>query len=1426
MTVNKSVATTSSKTKKKSAAGTTSSSSLTQATTSTTSSSKKVIDSSSSKSSKTVTSSQQITQDGAVSKSSSASSLQISDISHLPVNTQLVSYTVTEALPQGIGEKITKYEDSGATSTEYRHFIAQDQSSKTQSSNITQISSVLNQSLSNLSEISAATNETYIVHEPKEEVRVANKNDGAWNGKFVYETPIKSGNEIVERTSQSTSSQKRSYNQKSSSDSYVIEIVDGKERIVDRKHKESEFADAASNDEFLATKSGTNIKPEIHYSQKVKESSLAYDSENPDLKTPKTRSLESGKDVHKIGDAESRTSYKTEDNALVDGKSFKSIKDHGSNVKSKSITNENGAVNLENLATTTDSSQLTKHQTDISKISTQSKISDTKISKSSKTQTSKSESTYIANTEPIEGDIDTLVTTTITYYDSKGNVVKVDTDVQKTDVEHVPVPVEPGTQITTTTTTYYDARGNIIEEDVDIDRKRLDSSLLDTKYVSSDSKYVTESKNIEDTRSSTEISEDHKNISSTTLRDIDIRDRTKNISSTTLIDDKTTDTHSKNITDESIRTDYTDSKKDIRYVDENYVDLAKIRSSHTATDSKNFYGHAVDSRGTIVDNTYDTTAVQNVIGTKGKVIKDNTLDTTDIIYSNDRLYGKTGWSGKFVNETPTQPKGTSTPKEPKDSKPGVGDKRGPQEKSPKETDKKTRKPEDGPGDKTHPQHDDKIVEYVMLTTKEGPKKFPVYRNEIDTTITQSSTTIDKKFKTQNIKDVKKTSSTFIDNESTVEYVLIDGKRVPRRPGDKPTQITKYILLEGKKIPVEPIKPSAKPKKDAPPDVEYIIIGGKLRQRPKRPQTQTEIIEYVLVDGVAKPKGWDTTIIDSKTVSESYQSVTNLQDTKTTLIKDSQTFIDDQRRSVEHLTTSEISKDGPGYPRKPSDAKKFPDDGKHPKNLDRYSDDYILIDGKLRPRRPDERRPKRPDDITDSKTVIESYETVTNLQDSKTTIIKDSQTVVDDQRQSVEHYTTSDVYDSSKDGPRRPGYPSKPGDKAPIQDGPKDGRSPTKDGRYPEDTRTKPGDRKGPKPDDKKGPKPDGKKGPTPSDDEPVDYVIVGGKLRPRKPSDKPRQPSTTEVVEYIIVDGVRRPKRPEDIYSIDSKTVIENYESVTNLQDSKTTIIKDSQTVVDDQKKSVEHYTTSEVYDSSKDGPRKPRYPGEKIPIQDGPKDDKRSKSPTKDGRYPEDTRAKPDDKRRPKPDDKKGPKFVEDGPVEYVIVGGKLRPRKPKQPSTTEEVTEYIIVDGVRRPRRPDVIDSKTVIESYESVTNLQDSKTTIVKDSQTFVDDQRVVEHYTTSDVYDSTRDGPKQPRRPIEEGPDGGKGPKYPETRPKDGKPRKPSDLVTKDTTVTDKKFVDIRDVKTTDVVDRTDVFIQENIVDIKDIVSYYFFNDIVG
>ncbi|KAJ8925957.1 hypothetical protein NQ315_009810 [Exocentrus adspersus] len=734
MTVNKVQGTsTTSKTKKKSASSTTAAST---SKTSTTKTSKVVGGSSTTKTHTT----------GNLSKSSSSSSLQISDVSHLPLNANVVTYMVTEPLPTGTGEKITTYGETGPTSTEYRHFIAQDSSSK-HSTDIQQLSSTLNQSITNLnqstSNLSQVSNSTYTVTEPVEELKLTyNKNDSGWNGKFVYEQPVQKGkktkNQIVkgdsgttvEQSSTSTSHQESSSKVHSSSSSYAVEIVDGKERVIDKQQHEAQHATQSSNDEYLATRSGTNIAPEVHYTQKAKDSETRYDTAVPELQKPKTTTSEASREVHQVGDQTSSSANITHDNTISDS-SKHSIRDN-----------------------TTD----------------------------------------FLNTERIDGGGTSSVTTTRTYYDSKGNIVKTVTDVdtQKTpaskktqskdvdkrkthvisdstivddiknfiqDTTHVDTSKIRAQQTTTDSRDFYghrmDSADTMVKNTYDTSAIQntigtkghiiKDNTIDSTNTIySNDRNYgktgwngqftyeqpgpetsnpkpterkPSPSRKPEPKKRSDSPSKKTTREDTTVYLDQNYADTNKMRESQTTTDSRdfyghridSTDTMVKNTYDTSaiqntigtkghiMKDDTIDStniiysndrpvtsnpkpterkpspsrkpepkkrsdspsKKTTRedttvYLDQNYVDTNKMRESQTTTDSRDFYGHRIDSADTMVKNTYDTSAIQNTIGTKGHIMKDDTIDSTNIIYSNDRNYGKTGWNGTFTYEQPKQ----------------------------------------------------------------------------------------------------------------------------------------------------------------------------------------------------------------------------------------------------------------------------------------------------------------------------------------------------------------------------------------------------------------------------------------------------------------------------------------------------------------------------------------------------------------------------------------------------------------------------------------------------------------------------------------------------------------------------------------------------------------------------------------------------
>lgn len=867
MTVNKNTKTTSKKksTSSSSATASTSTSSTQQQKSST----KKVSSSQTNKS-----------ETGVLSKSSSASSLRIADVSHLPINANVVSYTVTEMLPTG-AEKITTYGDTGATSTEYKHAVVMQDSSATSTSHSTQIqqlSSTLNESTSNLS---CASGSTYTVTEPREEYKLTyNKNDSGWNGKFVLEEPVSKKNTVVEQSSTSSSHQESSSIAKSSSSSYVVEIVDGKERIVDKKHHESGHAQASSNDEFLATKSGTNITPEVHFKQKVKESSSKYDSAVPELKQPKGVTSESEREVHQVGDSVSSKQSRTQEKLL--GQEVKhTLKDHTKDfITSEKIDTDTKASNLtdkgqtETVTTTytyyDSKGNVIKTTTDVDThaVPTTSKSSTKKVSSSSKTD---SKNFY-------EHSVDTKETSS-NVYDSKAvqNTTGSTVILDQTTSQHKPVrkgasptrkPLKEPSPGGTTSTVWVDENyvdtNKIRQAQTSTDSKNFYGHSVDSKHTVVDNIY--DSKATQNTiGTSGRVLKDHTIESSDVIYSNDRnygktgwngeftyekpQQPQKGSPQPTRKRTESPSKRGKPSKEPSPSRKGPEGTTTTVWVDENYVDTSKIRQAQTSTDSKNFYGHTIDSKHTLVDNTYDSKATQNTIGTAGRILKDHTMDTTDVIYSNDRLYGKTGWNGKFVYEQPQD----KTKKPGDQDKPAAGKptkkaatKKTPTGKSP------TRKPK-GPTDSTTD----------FLTT------------EIQETVNQFT---DK---------VSKDSTNILDQT----FIIVDGQKVvPTQPG--PTVVT--LPTTDSKTTVETYESVSK-------------FSDSKTSVTKDSQTfedhQTSREHYTTHDkwDSSKPEGpTNIKLIDDKTV-------THVTDLKSSDIKVSEDVKVDQQSTKQKLSTTSDTK---------------------------------------------------------------------------------------------------------------------------------------------------------------------------------------------------------------------------------------------------------------------------------------------------------------------------------------------------------------------------------------------------------------------------------------------------------------------------------------------------------------------------------------
>ncbi|KAJ8958659.1 hypothetical protein NQ318_016384, partial [Aromia moschata] len=447
---------------------------------------------------------------------------------------------------------------------------------------------------------------------------------------------------------------------------------------------------------------------------------------------------------------------------------------------------------------------------------------------------------------------------------------------------------------------------------------------------------------------------------------------------------------------------------------------------------------------------------------------------------------------------------------------------------------------------------------------------------------------------------------------------------------------------GKKMPMEEKPKSRKPEKISPDELPAAgMPSRKVKKSPDDKQPRKP--DTSLVKG---PTGSTTDF----TVTEVSESSTNIRDSKTNIIRDSKTFVD-STNIVEH---------------------------------------YTIIDGEKVPLRLE---PTRTKDFPGDSRTVEYFESVVDSTDSKTNILRDSQTIVDS-KNIIEQYTIVDG--------RR--VPTGPGDRKPIEERPSDKSAPKKPSRKSPDELPAAGmpsrrDEWGKKiPVEKKSPT---KRSESPAKKSPDELPAAGVPTRKdktvpdeRKPSERRESPSKKDKIrpEDLPTAGVpSRPDKPRDRTEspsgrkptdkelvnyegpdfpvTDSRTVIESFESVTNLSDSKTTVIKDSQTFVDNQS-SVEHYTVTDSYDSAK-----PKGPKDRKPIEDTP------------GR--------------------RGPGEKPRKPLEDT-------PRRPRDELTTVENVETDVTTNVSES----LVDKKSVVEEHFTthVTDVRDTKVTDRSD-KTFI-------------------------------------------------------------------------------------------------------------
>lgn len=213
-------------------------------------------------------------------------------------------------------------------------------------------------------------------------------------------------------TSQSSES-KSSCVVKSSSSSYVVEIVDGKERIIDSSHREWGDAKEQATSEAYASVSGTGIKPQTAHSMQNYDMKSRYDT-GKDGKKP-TSELTIKEDAKFIKDGSQVTSHanyiKEKDNSIeqqyTSTQGQVTSKDNQSNVTQDKL---NANISAQDHSSSSDYHQL-------------SNITEEQISSSSQNYTTTTTST---SDDTIKTNKNNIKSTDNTTQDKRHNVNKTD----------------------------------------------------------------------------------------------------------------------------------------------------------------------------------------------------------------------------------------------------------------------------------------------------------------------------------------------------------------------------------------------------------------------------------------------------------------------------------------------------------------------------------------------------------------------------------------------------------------------------------------------------------------------------------------------------------------------------------------------------------------------------------------------------------------------------------------------------------------------------------------------------------------------------------------------------------------------------------------------------------------------------------------
>lgn len=304
-------------------------------------------------------------------------------------------------------------------------------------------------SRSNVNQRNQTTEEFMHISETGSDVkssdRTTQRNTSDWNGQFLYENVpapkkpkswdvvdkskiqdvsslvVNDRSDVVSSEQYSQSSTSVSKSEKTSASSKVIEIIDGKERVVEETSKEWGSQQAQDSEQLYHSKSGPGIVPKAEFSQKTTEELIHFKKDSPNAQPIHDRKYrDTQRNVKLVGDsAPVEHSTVTEEITRFDEKTGKYITDVRHKQDNRDLSTDKRITDF------IDTKQITS--TDRTQLQQLTDVQDTNTSKTTKTET---ETFFgVVNTPSAPSYKDNITDTTTTYtsktFDDKTNTWQV-----------------------------------------------------------------------------------------------------------------------------------------------------------------------------------------------------------------------------------------------------------------------------------------------------------------------------------------------------------------------------------------------------------------------------------------------------------------------------------------------------------------------------------------------------------------------------------------------------------------------------------------------------------------------------------------------------------------------------------------------------------------------------------------------------------------------------------------------------------------------------------------------------------------------------------------------------------------------------------------------------------------------------------------